>query len=81
VTLYLEASQVGVQAVLGAWEQYPVRKPSAGQVSNMMEPFPERPKGMHLDTYMRLYWECQEAEMEHLVGVREWLDKLQKQIA
>jgi hypothetical protein len=46
-----------------------------------MEPFPEKPKGMHLDTYMRLYWECYEAEMEHLAGVREWLDKLQEQIA
>jgi hypothetical protein len=42
----------------------------------MMEPFPERPKGMHHDRYMRLYWECHEAEMEHLAGVREWLDKL-----
>jgi hypothetical protein len=46
----------------------------------MMEPFPERPKGMHHDTYMRLFWEQHEAEMKYLVGMREWLDKLQNQI-
>ena len=48
---------------------------------NMMEPFPERPKGMHLDTYIRLFWEHHEAEMEHLVGVRKCLDELQKRIS
>lgn len=47
----------------------------------MTEPFPKRPKGMHHDTYMRLFWKHNEAEGEHLVGVRDWLDKLQKQIA
>ncbi|MDP8973902.1 MAG: DUF488 domain-containing protein [Actinomycetota bacterium] len=47
----------------------------------MMEPFPERPKGMHHDTYMRLFWEHYEAEMGHLAGMREWLDKLQKQVS
>src|SRR5215216_4685911 len=35
---------------------------------NMMEAFPERPKGMHQDTYMRLFWKHHEAEMEHLAG-------------
>jgi hypothetical protein len=30
---------------------------------------------------MRLFSEHHEAEMEHLVGVREWLYKLEKQIA
>ena len=44
----------------------------------MMGPFPERPKGMHHDTYMRLFWEHHEAEWEHLVGMQEWLDKLEK---
>ncbi len=39
----------------------------------MMEPFPERPKGMHLDTYMRLFLEHHEAEWEHLIGLREEL--------
>ena len=52
-----------------------------GGSASMMEPFPERPKGMQHDTYMRLFWEHHQAEMEHLAGVREWLDKLQKQIA
>jgi hypothetical protein len=46
-----------------------------------MEPFPDRPKGMHHDTYMRLFWQPHEAEREHLVVMRERLDKLQKQIA
>jgi len=47
----------------------------------MLEPFPERPKGMHHDTYMRLVLEHHEAELEHLTGIREELDKLQEQIA
>jgi hypothetical protein len=51
-----------------------------GGSANMMEPFPNRPKGMHHDTYMRLFWEHHEAEMEHLVGMREWLDKLKIQV-
>ena len=52
-----------------------------GGSANMMEPFTERPKGMHHDTYMRLLWEHHEAEMEHLNGLREWLDKLQRQVS
>jgi len=51
-----------------------------GGSANMMEPFPDRPKGMHHDTYMRLLWEHHEAEMEHLSGMRESLDKLKTQI-
>ncbi len=35
---------------------------------------PGEAKATHYDTYMRLFW-------EHLIGMREWLDKLQKQIA
>jgi hypothetical protein len=46
----------------------------------MLEPLPERPKGMHHDTYMRLFWEHHEAEMQHLVGMRERLDKLEKRV-
>jgi hypothetical protein len=49
--------------------------------ANMMEPFPDKPKGMHHDTYMRLFKEHYEAETEHLTGLREWLDELQKRIA
>jgi hypothetical protein len=51
-----------------------------GGSANMMEPFPEKPKGMHHDTYMRLFWEHHEAEMEQLIGMRAWLDKLEKQV-
>ena len=51
-----------------------------GGSANMMEPFPERPKGMNHDTYMRFFWEHNEAEMEQLVGMREWLDKLEKRV-
>ena len=29
---------------------------------------------------MRLFWEHHEAEMEHLAGMREWLDKLEKKL-
>ena len=51
-----------------------------GGSANMMEPFPEKPKGMHHDTYMRLFWEHHEAEMEQLASMREWLDKLQQKL-
>jgi hypothetical protein len=36
---------------------------------------------MNHDIYMRLFLEHHEAEMEHLLGVREWLYKLEKQIS
>ena len=48
-----------------------------GGSANMTEPFPEKPKGMHHDTYMRLWREHHAAEMEQLAGVRKWLDKLE----
>jgi hypothetical protein len=51
-----------------------------GGSANMLEPFPERPKGMQLDTYMRLFWEHHEAEMEELAGMQERLDKLEKRV-
>ncbi len=46
----------------------------------MLEPFPQRPKGMHHDTYMRLFWEYDEAHREQLAGMQEWLDKLKWQV-
>jgi hypothetical protein len=52
-----------------------------GGSANMMEPFPEKPKRMHHEIYMRLFWKHHEAEMEELVGMREWLDKLQQQLS
>jgi hypothetical protein len=53
---------------------------SLGGSANMMEPFPEKPKGMHWSTYDRLFWEHHEAETEQLAGMREWLDKFEKQV-
>jgi hypothetical protein len=51
-----------------------------GGSANMMEPFPEKPKGMHWSTYERLWWEHHEAEMEQLIGMREWIDKWEKKV-
>jgi hypothetical protein len=51
-----------------------------GGSANMMEPFPEKPKGMHSSTYERLWWEHHEAEMEQLSSMREWIDKLEKEV-
>ena len=51
-----------------------------GGSANIMEPFPEKLKGMHIKTYMRMFWEHHEAEMEHLANMREWLDKLEKKV-
>jgi hypothetical protein len=53
---------------------------SLGGSSNMTEPFSDKPKGMHWRTYQRLWLEHHEAEMEHLAGMREWLDKLEKKV-
>jgi hypothetical protein len=46
-----------------------------GGSANMREQFPKWSKGMHHDTYMKLFWEHQEAEMEHLTRMWEWPDK------
>ena len=46
----------------------------------MMDPFPEKPKGMHHDTYMRMFWEHHEAEVKQLAGMREWLDRFEKKV-
>jgi hypothetical protein len=46
----------------------------------MMEPFPERPKGMYLKTYMRLFREHHEAEMEQLIAMREWLETMERKL-
>jgi len=51
-----------------------------GGSANMTEPFPEKPKGMHWETYDRLFWKHHEAEMEQLAGMRVWLDRLEKQV-
>jgi hypothetical protein len=51
-----------------------------GGTANMMEPFPEKPKGMHWRPYERLFWEHHAAEMEQLAGMRERLDRLEKKV-
>jgi hypothetical protein len=51
-----------------------------GGSGNMTKPFPEKPKGMHWRTYKRLWWEHHEANMEHLISMREWLDRLEKKV-
>jgi hypothetical protein len=52
-----------------------------GGSANMLEPFSERHKRMHHDTYMRLLWEHDEAHREQLAGMREWLDKFKRQVS
>jgi hypothetical protein len=54
-----------------------IRKRLGGS-ANMMEPFPEKPKGMHWKTYERFWWEHHQAEMAHLAGMREWIDRMEK---
>ena len=39
-----------------------------GGSANMLEPCPE---SAHHDTYMRLFWEHYEADMEQLTGMRQ----------
>jgi hypothetical protein len=47
-----------------------------GGSANLMEPFPERPKGMHRSTYHRLWQDCTNAEMKYFRTSGERLEKL-----
>ena len=51
-----------------------------GGSANTTEPYPEKPKGMHWRTYGRLKREHHEAEAEQLLGMREWVDGLEKKV-
>jgi hypothetical protein len=35
---------------------------------------------MHHETYMRLFWEHHQAEMEQLMAMREWLDTMERKV-
>ena len=52
-----------------------------GGSASLMDPFPEKPKGMHWRTYEWLWWRHYEADMEQLAGVRNWLDKVERQLS
>jgi hypothetical protein len=52
-----------------------------GGSANMLMTFLAKPKGMHWRTYERLWWEHHEAEMAQLAGMREWLDKMERQLS
>ncbi len=47
-----------------------------GGSANLMEPFPERPKGMHRRTYHRLWQDCTKVEMKYFRTSGERLEKL-----
>jgi hypothetical protein len=51
-----------------------------GGSANMMEPFLDKPKGIHWRTYEWLWWAHHAAEMEQLAEMREWLDKLERRV-
>ncbi len=46
----------------------------------MTEPFPSKPKGMHLETYLRLIGKYEKAYEEHYREMVVYLDKLTEEI-
>jgi hypothetical protein len=51
-----------------------------GGSASLMALFPGKPKGMHDRTYLRLFWEAQEAEMASLVAMQEHIDRMRSWI-
>lgn len=49
-----------------------------GGTVNMMLPFPQKPKGMHKITYERVKAEHDALDKVTLVGLAQWVDKLEK---
>lgn len=52
-----------------------------GGSANMMEPFPPKPKGMHFDTYLRLWHEHDRADREYTQRMMLDLTKLDLQFS
>ena len=48
-----------------------------GGSGNLLEPFPRKPKGMHWQTYWRLWDKARKAETAHLGIMLRWLDRLE----
>ena len=51
-----------------------------GGSSSLLEPFPWKPKGMHWQTYWRLWDKARQTELKHLAIWRERLDRLRNGI-
>jgi hypothetical protein len=51
-----------------------------GGSANLTEPFPEKPKGMHWSSYELLHLSLMVLPPEPLMGMREWLDKLERNV-
>jgi hypothetical protein len=47
-----------------------------GGTGNMLEPFPVKPRGMHWDTYSRLWQKYCPAERRDLAGMQAWLERM-----
>jgi hypothetical protein len=52
-----------------------------GGSASLMEPFPERPKGMHHTTYWRLFTEYREAERASLAELAARLEGMESRTA